>query len=45
MKKKSKDLPDYKPVRIMGNGTFGYVFEAIDPKSNERVAIKRVRKA
>ena len=40
-----EDGPLYSPVRVLGHGAFGYVFEAIDKKTGEKVAIKRVRKA
>jgi serine/threonine protein kinase len=35
------EIPQYTPIRVIGNGAFGYVFEAFDTKNNRRVAIKR----
>ena len=34
-----------QPKRIIGSGSFGYVFEAFDTISQQRVAIKRTTKA
>jgi serine/threonine protein kinase len=36
---------DLEPVRIIGSGSFGYVFEAVDKKSKKTVAVKRTTKA
>ena len=33
------------PIKVIGSGSFGYVFEAIDEESNQRVAVKRTQKA
>lgn len=33
------------PKRIIGSGSFGYVFEAFDTVSQRKVAIKRTTKA
>ncbi len=38
-------IPQYKPISIRGAGAFGYVVEALDINSGERVAIKRTHKA
>jgi len=34
-----------EPQRVIGSGSFGYVFEAIDQESNTTVAVKRTQKA
>lgn len=34
-----------EPKRIIGSGSFGYVFEAFDKESNQVVAVKRTQKA
>jgi len=34
-----------KPLRVIGNGAFGYVFEAYDENRNMKVAVKRTQKA
>lgn len=34
-----------EPQRVIGSGSFGYVFEAIDLESNTTVAVKRTQKA
>lgn len=36
--------PQFKPICIRGAGAFGYVMEALDVNSGERVAIKRTHK-
>lgn len=33
--------PNLKPIKVIGNGAFGYVFEALDKNTNKRVALKR----
>jgi len=40
-----QNLPSFLPLKLKGSGTFGYVFEAIDLSNNQRVAVKRIRKA
>lgn len=37
-------LPQYKIVRTIGHGTFGYVFEAFDKTRKTKVALKRIEK-
>lgn len=37
-------LPNYKIIRTIGHGSFGYVFEAWSPTDNKKVAIKRIHK-
>lgn len=37
--------PRLKPVRVIGNGAFGYVFEAFDQNRGCKVALKRTQKA
>jgi serine/threonine protein kinase len=37
-------LPNYELVKVVGSGSFGYVFEGLDRTHNRRVAIKRVEK-
>ena len=37
-------LPNYELVRVIGSGSFGYVFEGLDRTNNKKVAIKRVEK-
>ncbi|CAK73445.1 unnamed protein product (macronuclear) [Paramecium tetraurelia] len=37
-------LPNYQFQRIIGHGTFGYVFEAYDRTNDKKVAIKRIQK-
>lgn len=36
--------PQFKPICIRGAGAFGYVVEALDVNSGNRVAIKRTHK-
>lgn len=37
-------IPQYKPICIRGAGAFGYVLEALDTLTGQRVAIKRTHK-
>lgn len=37
-------LPNYEIIRVVGSGSFGYVFEAFDKNLNRRVALKRIEK-
>ena len=37
----SKPIPQLKPIRVLGNGAFGYVFEAFDMNLGCKVALKR----
>ena len=37
--------PKMKPVRVIGNGAFGFVFEAYDENRKCKVAVKRTQKA
>jgi len=39
------NVPNYKPIRVIGNGAFGYVFEALDVNRQQKVALKRTQKA
>jgi dual-specificity kinase len=39
----SSPLPSDRTVRLLGQGTFGKVVEAIDTQNNNRVAIKIIR--
>lgn len=37
-----KDItPNLTPIRVIGNGAFGYVFEAYDNNNQCKVAVKR----
>jgi glycogen synthase kinase 3 beta len=38
------NYPDYEPISLRGAGAFGYVIEAYDKNSDQRVAIKRTHK-
>jgi serine/threonine protein kinase len=38
---KREQPPHYKDFKLIGNGAFGYVFKAIDSKTEVPVAIKR----
>ncbi|KAM3129673.1 hypothetical protein pb186bvf_018186 [Paramecium bursaria] len=40
----TKKVPNIHPIRVIGSGSFGYVFEAIDQTTKQRVALKRVEK-
>lgn len=37
-------LPNYEITKLIGSGSFGYVFEAIDKNKNKKVALKRIEK-
>ncbi len=37
-------IPQFKPICIRGAGAFGYVLEALEVESGNRVAIKRTHK-
>jgi len=39
------ELPSLTPLKVLGNGAFGYVFEAYDNKRQCKVALKRTQKA
>ena len=41
---KSQETPHYQVLRVIGNGAFGVVLEALDTKHNRKVAIKRTLK-
>ena len=32
--KQNKKIPNFKPIKIMGSGTFGYVFQALNLDTN-----------
>jgi len=38
-------IPKFTPVKVIGHGAFGFVFEAFDKNRNMKVAIKRTHKA
>lgn len=44
MSKISVTLPNYEITKVLGSGSFGYVFEAIDATNNRKVAWKRIQK-
>lgn len=35
-------IPQYEVNKVIGNGTFGYVFEATDSTTKNKVALKRI---
>lgn len=37
-------MPQYDILRMIGNGCFGYVFEAYDRNLKRKVALKRIEK-
>ena len=37
-------LPNYEITKVLGSGSFGYVFEAIDKTHKRKVAWKRIQK-
>lgn len=37
--------PNLKPIKVIGNGAFGYVFQCFDQNRNCMVALKRTQKA
>ena len=39
----SQTLPADRTVRLLGQGTFGKVVEALDTETNKKVAIKIIR--
>ena len=39
-----KNYPDMEPISLRGAGAFGYVVEAYDKNSDNRVAVKRTHK-
>ena len=43
--KKGSSYTELEPERIIGSGSFGFVFEAYDKESKETVAVKRTQKA
>jgi len=45
MEDKLKSQPNIKPIQLKGAGAFGYVFLGKDLHSNEKLAVKRVKKA
>ena len=40
-KNKTSSYTDLEPERIIGSGSFGFVFEALDKESGQTVAVKR----
>lgn len=36
-------FPQYQLINLIGKGTYGTVYEAIDTRDNSRLAIKKVR--
>lgn len=40
-----KKVPKMKPEKVIGNGAFGFVFEAYDENRKCKVAVKRTQKA
>ena len=43
--KTKSSYTDLEPTRIIGSGSFGFVFEAFDKESKTTVAVKRTQKA
>ena len=43
--KNKSSYTELEPTRIIGSGSFGFVFEAFDKESNQTVAVKRTQKA
>lgn len=41
----SSSYTELEPERIIGSGSFGFVFEAYDKESSQTVAVKRTQKA
>jgi len=37
-------LPNYEIKKVIGSGSFGYVFEAFDHTNQRKVALKRIEK-
>lgn len=38
------DLPNYEIEKVIGSGSFGYVFKAYDHNNKRHVALKRIEK-
>lgn len=43
--KSKSSYTELDPTRIIGSGSFGFVFEAYDKESRQTVAVKRTQKA
>ena len=42
---KQSSYTKLEPIKVIGSGSFGYVFEAYDKESRQKVAVKRTQKA
>ena len=42
---KESSYTKLQPTRVIGSGSFGYVFEAFDKETKKKVAVKRTQKA
>jgi glycogen synthase kinase 3 beta len=40
----TQPVPSLTPIKVIGNGAFGYVFEAYDNRRKCKVALKRTQK-